>query len=547
MNVVVRRPIQALTDTLINQIAAGEVIERPASIVKELLENSLDAGASTIKIEVTAGGIDRIVVSDDGHGIPPSELALALRRHCTSKIAHFDDLDRIVSLGFRGEALASIGAVADLTITSRTANAEHAWSVHTGPRSEIAAPIPGALARGTTITVSDLFAAIPARRQFLRRPQTELLHIQQLLRGAAFCVPGVTFSLRYDERQWQAVAARDERSNLQRWRAVFGAEFARDAIYLDVTANGIRLFGWLGPVGLARNQADLQYLAVNGRLIRDRQLAHAIRLAYGAELGAGQFASFALHLEVAADEVDVNVHPSKAEVRFRRLREVHDLIYAAIRQALTPTANTGHDTRYRHHPALPAFKVAEPPFPISVSPPRPEHSAIPATEDSLLLVAHRFLLFADEWALRMVDLEELVLAQLQAPSATPAIRYLMFPARLPSADWRTWAAHFAQWGFELNEVGPQGWVIRGVPVVLPVFSAEVFGARLVADAPLAHELARAVARAVCLALEIPPLNARAAWFNTWREQAEAQGIVPNATHLDVATLAQLFAHPKRPA
>ncbi|MSR15685.1 MAG: DNA mismatch repair endonuclease MutL [Gammaproteobacteria bacterium] len=543
------RPIQALADDLINQIAAGEVIERPVSIVKELIENSLDAGASAIKVELVDGGIERISVSDDGQGIPPLELALALRRHCTSKITRFDDLDRIVSLGFRGEALASIGAVAELTLSSRIAGAENAWSVTTGPRREITQPIPAARARGTTITVSNLFATIPARRQFLRRPQTELLHIQQTLRGIAFCVPGVALSLRYDSnKQWTAAAARDDQSNLQRWQAVFGAQFARESLYVDVTAAGIRLYGWIGPPRLARNQADLQYLAVNGRLIRDRQLAHAIRLAYGTDLGPGQFASYALHLEVASSEVDVNVHPSKAEVRFRQVRDVHDLIYAALRQALAPNNILARSAEYAPHalaetaPFHVAERVAAQWDPVvRDSPARP---ALVVEQPSI--VANRFHIQANEAALRIVDLQRLVENQLTV-EGTPEIRTLVFPVRLPTpiTPWAVMSTLLDPYGFEFAEIGPAVWVLRGVPACLPTFVVTTFAALLAADKLAETQPRRAVAQAVCASLEVPSAPEREQWLRLWADLAQRQGVQLPATSLDAAALAHLCATANR--
>ncbi|MGH8598363.1 MAG: DNA mismatch repair endonuclease MutL, partial [Gammaproteobacteria bacterium] len=453
------RPIHALSDALINQIAAGEVVERPASIVKELVENSLDAGAGAIAVEIAGGGIERICVSDDGHGIPSAELRLALCRHCTSKIVDAQDLERIVLLGFRGEALASIGAVAALELISRASGEEHAWSVQIGPRQPCKTPRPAAHPRGTTVCVRDLFAAIPARRHFLRRPQTELLHIQQLLRGIAFCTPGVTLSLRWEgARQWSAVAARDERSNHSRWRAVFGAEFARAALYVDLSVNGVRIFGWIGPADLARNQADLQYLAVNGRLIRDRQLSHAIRLAYGADLGAGSHAAYALHLEVAPDEVDVNVHPSKAEVRFRRIRDVHDLIYTAIRHTLDPVRaviappTSVAETGFKVADAVPAYNA---PTRVPVTAPAPPASA---AVEAISVIAHRYVVQAQAEGLRLVDLWRLIGAQLTAAPDPPHVRALLFPVRLEAdgrIDWALFQALTSPWGFEFNEIGPR--------------------------------------------------------------------------------------------
>jgi len=547
----VPRHIHALPDHLINQIAAGEVVERPASIVKELLENSLDAGASTLRVEVRGGGADSLSVSDDGHGIPREELALALTRHCTSKIQRAEDLSAILSLGFRGEALASIAAVAEVVLTARELDASHAWAVHTQPGQAIPLPVPASRSRGTTVVVRNLFATVPARRQFLRRATTESLVIQQLLRGLAFCAPAVGFSLDFDERrQWQAVAARDERSAAQRWRAVFGAEFARDARFIERMAGDMRVYGWVGPPELARAQADLQFLAVNGRLVRDRQIVHGIRMAYADALPAGRYASFALHLELPPSEVDVNVHPGKTEVRFRHLREVHDLFFSATRQALTGVISVVHS-------AAPE---------LAVRPAREVLSSLPASERSFrnqasadtghsaegalapmamqiqdraeqappkpALLGGRYLpVIENGGALRIHDVVALLEAALELATPLPR-QVLTFPVRVPTPPGPTSGlalAELSRFQIEFAAVGPTTWVLRALPGWLPAVDAAAFVRALLQDRDFPGNAHSALARALAGALEVPPLvDARAAWLDAW---------IPRLDGLDPAAFA----------
>lgn len=549
------RPIRPLPDHLINQIAAGEVVERPASIVKELVENSLDAGAGAIRIEVRAGGVELIAVEDDGHGIPGAELALALQRHCTSKIAGQDDLARIVSLGFRGEALASIGAVAVTTLTSRADGAPHAYTVTAVPGQPLSAPAPASRPRGTAIEVRELFATVPARRQFLRRAASELLAIQQLVRGIAFCCPAVSFTLGHDgRRHWHAPAARDERTHAQRWRTVFGTPFAREAQPIDIATDTLRVYGWVGPPTLARGQSDLQFLALNGRLIRDRQLLHGIRLAFGDSLPAGRYASFALHLEMDPGDVDVNVHPNKTEVRFRHVRVVHDVLYAAVRQALGEVAGTARP------PATVAAGTMAPPPPVdwqvrevassdrappAAAPPAPARSgaAVPGA-----LVGDRFLPLADDAGLVILDLPALVRAALLSPGATRT-RALLFPVRVPMPPGPTHGlalGSLAAWGLEFTPIGPLQWVLRAIPAVLPELDPERLVRVLLADPFLHDDPMAALVRAATAALRWPAdLGARAAWLANWVASIEG-GDAARARHvraLDAAALAHLFDRP----
>ena len=323
--------IHTLSDQLANQIAAGEVVERPASVVKELLENSLDAGATQVDIDVDQGGVRLIRVRDDGGGIHPEDLALALARHATSKITRAEDLGAIATLGFRGEALPSIASVSHLTLTSRSADQEHAWRLSGGDGS----PLPAAHPAGTTVEVRDLFHNLPARRKFLRTEKTEFGHIDETLRRLALSCFAVGFTLRHNQRVVHMLKPTGAgEAGGARVASVCGAPFIEQSLYIESEASGLRLWGWIGLPTVARAQADLQYFFVNGRIVRDKLIAHAIRQAYQDVLFHGRHPCYVLYLELPYDLVDVNVHPTKHEVRFREGRLVHDFLFRALHEAL---------------------------------------------------------------------------------------------------------------------------------------------------------------------------------------------------------------------
>ncbi|MDH4583670.1 DNA mismatch repair endonuclease MutL [Pseudomonas sp. BN415] len=327
--------IQLLSPRLANQIAAGEVVERPASVIKELLENSLDAGARRIDVEVEQGGIKLLRVRDDGGGIPPDDLPLALARHATSKIRDLEDLERVMSLGFRGEALASISSVARLTMTSRTADADQAWQVETEGRDMEARVQPAAHPVGTSVEVRDLFFNTPARRKFLRAEKTEFDHLQEVIKRLALARFDVAFHLRHNGKTIFALhEARDAIARARRVAAVCGPAFLEQALPIEVERNGLHLWGWVGLPTFSRSQADLQYFYVNGRMVRDKLVAHAVRQAYRDVLYNGRHPTFVLFFEVDPAVVDVNVHPTKHEVRFRDSRMVHDFLYGTLHRAL---------------------------------------------------------------------------------------------------------------------------------------------------------------------------------------------------------------------
>ncbi|MBO3275317.1 DNA mismatch repair endonuclease MutL [Pseudomonas schmalbachii] len=329
------RRIQLLSPRLANQIAAGEVVERPASVIKELLENSLDAGARRVDIEVEQGGVKLLRVRDDGGGIPADDLPLALARHATSKIRELEDLERVMSLGFRGEALASISSVSRLTMTSRTADAEQAWQVETEGRDMQTRVQPAAHPVGTSVEVRDLFFNTPARRKFLRAEKTEFDHLQEVIKRLALARFDVAFHLRHNGKTiFSLHEAADELARARRVGAVCGSGFLEQALPIEVERNGLHLWGWVGLPTFSRSQPDLQYFYVNGRMVRDKLVAHAVRQAYRDVLYNGRHPTFVLFFEVDPAVVDVNVHPTKHEVRFRDSRMVHDFLYGTLHRAL---------------------------------------------------------------------------------------------------------------------------------------------------------------------------------------------------------------------
>jgi DNA mismatch repair protein MutL len=330
------RPIQALPDQLISQIAAGEVVERPSAVVKELLENALDAGATQITVRLEEGGVKRIAITDNGRGIAPEQMPLALARHATSKIASLDDLENVGTLGFRGEALASIASVAAVTLTSRTADAAHAWEI-VGSHNGTVAPSSGA--QGTTVDVQDLYFNTPARRKFLKSEQTEFGHCAEVVRRIALARPDVSFSLSHNGRtidHWN-VSEMAKRS-----AHILGEGFAEARLPIDERAGPLRIHGYTGLPTASKARADGQFFYVNGRYVRDKLLVHAVKAAYQDVLHGDRFPSYVLALDLDPSLVDVNVHPSKIEVRFRDSRAVHQFVFHAVQRALAQTSATAH-------------------------------------------------------------------------------------------------------------------------------------------------------------------------------------------------------------
>ena len=459
----VPRSIRLLSPLLANQIAAGEVVERPASVLKELLENSLDAGARRIEIDADEGGAALIRVHDDGCGIRRQDLPLALARHATSKVYDHDELMRVSSLGFRGEALASIASVSRLTLTTRAMDEAHGWRLAAG-----AEPIPDAHPAGTTVEVRDLFYNTPARRKFLRAERTEFDHLAEIARRIALSRFDVALSLRHNGRQvLQLRAVQDAQQGTQRVVAVCGRAFAERAWALDFAVAGMRLWGWLARPEAARAQADLQYFYLNGRVIRDRVVTHAVRQSYGDRLYPGRHPAYILFLEMEPTQVDVNVHPTKHEVRFREARRVHDFLFRALHEAIADAP-------------LPAAAIAEPGADYrSTSMP----AAAPLTGGAagrrvLGLLHGRFLLVEEASGMRLVDVAAVrtlraasAMREALAHAGRVRAQPLLLPVTVPvtsDAAERLVAAQAAmtELGFDVERLGPEQLVVREVPAVL---------------------------------------------------------------------------------
>jgi DNA mismatch repair protein MutL len=356
-------PIQLLSPQLANQIAAGEVVERPASVVKELLENSLDAGATKIEVDIEKGGHKRIRIKDNGSGIAKDELQLALSRHATSKIATLDDLEQILSLGFRGEALASISSVSRLTLTSRTEAQTEAWQAYCEGREMAVNVQPAAHPVGTTIDVADLFYNTPARRKFLRTEKTEFQHIEDVIKRIALSYPSVSFILKHNDKVIKRFIADKTGSLSTRIGAVVGQKFIQNAVHVGTEYDGISIDAWLGNETMLRSSNDCQFSFVNGRGMRDKLIMHAIRQAYESVWGVIEQPSFVVYLTLSPKDVDVNVHPAKHEVRFQQGRLVHDFICKTVGDALHAiTSNEEFDemasSKASHQPSFGDTNVA---------------------------------------------------------------------------------------------------------------------------------------------------------------------------------------------
>lgn len=361
--------IRLLPEQLINQIAAGEVVERPASVVKELMENSLDAGADRIEVDLQTGGKQLIRIRDNGSGMQEDELALALSRHATSKVASLQDLEKVSSLGFRGEALPSIASVSRLVLTSRARGSEQAWQLESDGRSITESPRPAAHPEGTSVEVHDLFFNTPGRRKFLRTDRTEFGHIQELVRRLCLSRFDFSLTLRHNDREVTRLAPGvGEDGAEERLAQLLGRAFVEQALRLDMEAAGLCLSGWIGLPTFSRTQPDLQYLYVNGRMVRDRMAGHAIRRAFHDVLFKDRFPAYVLYLDVDPGQVDVNVHPAKSEVRFRDSRLIYDFLFRNIHQALEGIRPA--------HAAMPGGSVAPAPRPAGATTASPSERPI---------------------------------------------------------------------------------------------------------------------------------------------------------------------------
>lgn len=517
-------PIRVLPPELINQIAAGEVIERPASVVKELVENSIDAGARRIEVDIEQGGTRLIRVRDDGGGIPRDELALAVASHATSKIGSFDDLERVASMGFRGEALASVSSVARFSLTSRHADEEAAWRIEVdGGRLQEARPAQHP--RGTTIEVRDLFYNVPARRKFLRAERTEFAHIDDLLKSLALAREGVDIRLTHNGKPVRLLKpARDENAALARVAEVLGPEFPGQSLRVEHEAAGLSLSGWVGLPTASRAQADQQYFYVNGRLVRDRIVAHAVRQAYSDVLFHGRHPVFVLFLRLDPVGVDVNVHPAKSEVRFREQRLIHDFLFRTLHEALAQT-RAGVTTASGDEMPMPVAAAAMgmqarlsvpqamPSWPTSASQPRlslgvrdepladyatlfgssqasparaPQPLPMPLNEAdgdvpplgyAIAQLKNIYVLAENAHGLVLVDMhaahERITYEKLKNGRVTANLRsqMLLVPLNVAVSAKEAAAAEehadaLADWGLELSRSGPSGVVVRRIPSLL---------------------------------------------------------------------------------
>ena len=483
-------PIRVLPEVLIDQIAAGEVIERPASVVKELVENSLDAGARRIEIDIERGGVGLVRVRDDGAGLPENDLPLALARHATSKIASLEELESVATLGFRGEALPSIAAVSRFRMASRTADAEHGIEI-TAEAGRPCAPRPCAQAAGTVVEVRELFFNVPARRKFVRSDATETGHIARLTERLALSRAEVAFRLRSAERV--LLDARVEPDAAQageaRIRAVLGQDFLARALHIEHTAGPVSLGGWIGLPTASRAQPDEQYWFVNGRSVRDRLLMNAVRLGYRDVLYHGRHPAYVLYLSLDPSLVDVNAHPTKLEVRFRDARQVHDFVMRAVERALAATrpaadaAPAAAPPQWTRSPWAVAEAVRDPgevrdagtlrADPQSVGRARDEHPLGTA----LAQVHGVYIVAQSPEGLILVDMhaahERVLYEQLKAQYAAAAVpsQQLLEPilVQMKPHELDAVLERCAEWertGFEMSALGPSQLAVRRVPALL---------------------------------------------------------------------------------
>jgi DNA mismatch repair protein MutL len=475
--------IRVLPELLISQIAAGEVVERPASVLKELLENALDAGATEIQVTLEQGGAKRVQVDDDGAGLAGDDLPLALARHATSKIRTLDDLQGVASMGFRGEALASIASVARLSITSRQQKAAHASSIRSESGSA-GAPAPAARAAGTTVLVEDLYFNTPARKKFLRSEQTEFGHCEESFRRVALAHPGVAFALKHNGRVSALLRAQPLG---ERAAALLGREFLDASFPVEAQAGSLRLHGIAGTPQAARARADAQYLFVNGRYVRDRMLSHAVREAYRDQLHGERQPAWLLFLEIDPRGVDVNVHPAKIEVRFRDSGAIHQFVLHALKRALSPAAGaapvvyarpagSGTGIQQGFHLAQPA-QAYQAFMSAAIAGALPVTGKSPPLGYALAQLHGVYILAQNEAGLVLVDMhaahERIVMEKLKISLDAGAVarQSLLVPAVLAAdaldiATAEENGAALEKLGLETSVSGPNELAVRAAPALL---------------------------------------------------------------------------------
>jgi len=495
--------IRVLPELLINQIAAGEVVERPASVLKEVLENAVDAGARSIEVQLEQGGVRRIRVVDDGCGIGRAELPLALARHATSKITSLDDLERVSTMGFRGEALAAIAGVSRMSITSRAAGETHAWRIEAG-RPEA---VPAALAQGTVVEVADLYFNTPARRKFLKSDATEYAHCDEMFRRVALARPDLAMQLAHNGRVVHRLPAGEPS---RRIRALMGDDFVAQARQLDADAGVLRLSGLASLPAYSRAGRDAQYFFVNGRFVRDKLLAHALREAYADILHGSRHPAFVLFLTLDPSAVDVNVHPAKIEVRFREARAVHQFVLHAVKRTLAASGATQAEggssppqsgERYAPSRPMPPWSDGRPPAQgllamesasrayldfaaaarggaqaAAAAPHAPHDQAVPPLGYALAQLHGLYVLAQNADGLVLVDMhaahERILYEKLKTVlDGTPSVQRLLIPAVFAAsakemATAETHAETLLGMGFEVAAAGPSELSVRSVPALL---------------------------------------------------------------------------------
>ncbi len=525
----VERRIRRLDDQVVNKIAAGEVVERPASVLKELIENSLDAGAKQIEIEAQAGGTQRLMVRDDGHGIEHDDIHLALARHATSKLSDFDGLEGIQTLGFRGEALPSIASVSRLTLATRIAEQSHGWQLSRDGGLDAGKLMPVAHQIGTTIEIEDLFYNVPARRKFLRTPGTEFSHLDRIVKQMALSAMDVRIEFTHGRTHDVYEPAHTEADLRNRLAIIFGQEFADQSIPVDANADGMSLSGWISQPDFTRSQPDKQYLFVNRRSIRDRSVMHALRQSYMDVLyDHSRYPLCALFLQIGPELVDVNVHPAKTEVRFRRHRSVYSFVSRAAHGAIAnerpgryyAVDEHGHDHAARHPDRAPPIAA----MPMNFGPPRGEvpvyeyfrhgngdtPAETPGREDlpplgfALAQLGGAFVLAENQHGLVIVDMhashERITYERLksQYDESRVEIQRLLVPIamKVSAQDADTAESlgdQFLKLGFDVSRGGEDVIIVRSVPQMLQHTNVEKLVRDVLADF-IEHEASDSVER-----------------------------------------------------
>ncbi|MBK8814033.1 MAG: DNA mismatch repair endonuclease MutL [Methylococcaceae bacterium] len=523
--------VQVLPIQLINQIAAGEVVERPSSVVKELVENSFDAGASSISIEIEQGGTRRIRIRDNGCGIVKEDLPLALSRHATSKIASFDDLEQVATMGFRGEALPSISSVSRLTLVSRIADADCAWRVDADGTEKDFDPKPDPHPPGTTVDIRDLFYNTPARRKFLKSEKTEFDHIHTLIQRMALSRFDIEFSLSHNQKEiFRLRQAERESEQEERLAGILGSAFLGNAITVDVASSGLQLTGWVGLPTFSRSQQDMQFFYVNGRLVRDKLIVHAVRQAFQDVLFHGRHPVFVLYLTLDPALVDVNAHPAKLEVRFREGRLVHDFLFSALHRAIAqvrpshqiinPVAEIPqseemlvmNDSTASKKTVYPSYKVSQSSIPYQVEETlkafgKLYSTSTPETETPVqqeqdqdfptlgYAIAHLhniYILSETRNGIILVDAhaahERIIYERLkqQSQHGKVASQPLLLPIKInvspAEADLcEQLGETMSEMGFDLSRSGPETIILRSVPVLIGTKDVETLIRDMIAD------------------------------------------------------------------